>query len=249
MVVPQFQLVVVDLMSTLAGSGEVTERLVTEALASEATWAPPEEVRSVLGLPLRRAIPALFRTGTSLDDIARRADRAHDRLVCSLAAHYTQLGAVREHEGTGRAFAALRAQGLRVAIASAMPRIVTDVITSSVDWFDRGLVDTLVMAEDVSDRRPQPGMILEAMRRTQVRDARQVVKIGDTPADLAEGTLAGCGAVVGLTSGRHPRTELFLRPHTHLLDQLLSVLDVLAIAKVARRVAAHPGAAQLDRPG
>lgn len=249
MVVPHFQLVVVDLMSILAGSGEATERVFAEALASEATWAPHAEVRSVLGLPLPRALAALFHTGASLDADARRAERAHARLVRSFGEHYSNLGAVRELEGTSQALAALRTHGLRIAIVSVMPRVVTDVIMSSVDWFDRGLVDTLVTVEDVSDARPQPGLIVEAMRRTGVVDARQVIKIGDTPADLAEGTLARCGAVVGLTSGRHSRSELMRRPHTHLVDQVLSVLDVLAVARVAGRVAGYPETLRFALPG
>ncbi len=55
------------------------------------------------------------------------------------------------------------------------------------------------------------------------------MKVGATPADLAEGTIGRCGAVVGLTSGSHGRDELVLRPHTHLVDRMVSLLDVLAL--------------------
>src|SRR5262249_13771038 len=41
-----------------------------------------------------------------------------------------------------------------------------------------------------------------------------------TPADLAEGTAAQCGFVVGVTSGSHTRDELAACAHTHLVDTL-----------------------------
>jgi phosphoglycolate phosphatase-like HAD superfamily hydrolase len=135
---------------------------------------------------------------------------------------------------------------MRIAIATVMPPSVRDALASGLSWFDRGLVDTLVGAEQVDAPRPQPGMILEAMMRTGVVDAKRVIKLGDTPADLAEGTLAGCGMVVGLTRGLYSGGELLLRPHTHLIEQLPALLDLVATSFVGTRAwrggAAHGGA-------
>jgi phosphonatase-like hydrolase len=227
-----YQLVVIDLMCTLVDSEHVTTRLLADTLAATGIDTTEGELRAVLGLPLHRAIAALVHTGASLEVDAARADRTHRRLVDALRAHYSRLGSVRELEGVTEAFATLRAQGLRIAVATVMPHAVADTILASLDWFDRGLIDTVVGCEDVHAPRPQPGMIFEAMRRTGIVDAKRVVKVGATPADLAEGTLAGCGAVVGLTCGMHSRDELWLRPHTHLVDRIASLLDVLALAEV-----------------
>lgn len=73
------------------------------------------------------------------------------------------------------------------------------------------------------------------MGRTGIVDPNKVVKVGDTPADLAEGTLAGCGVVMGLTGAMHSRDELLLRPHTHLVERMSALLDVLALVEVGRR--------------
>ena len=54
-----------------------------------------------------------------------------------------------------------------------------------------------------------------------------VGKIGDTPADLGEGTQAGCGMVVGVTSGAFPRAELLKEPHTHLIEQIPELILLL----------------------
>jgi phosphonatase-like hydrolase len=230
---PQFKLVVVDLMSVVADSGDVTARLLATALSAHRVEASHDEVRSVIGLPLRRAVAALFRTGTSLDADARRVDRIHDEVAAALGAHYAQPSSIREIHGATRTLGALRAQGMRIAVATVMPSPVRDALASGLSWFDRGLVDTLVGSEQVDAPRPQPGMIVEAMMRTGVVDAKRVIKLGDTPADLAEGTLAGCGMVVGMTRGLHPHGDLVLRPHTHLIEQMPSLLDLVATSSVA----------------
>jgi len=223
-----FQLVVVDLMCTFAGSGDLTARLLAEAFAALGNELSEEAVRSVIGLPLRRAIAALSRTGASVTADAERADRVYDEVVAALVAHVAHPGAGRELEGVTRTFAELRARGLRIVVVTAMPRAVANALLVSADWFDRGLVDSVVVAEDVDAPRPQPGMVIEAMIRTAVVDPKRVLKVGDTPADLAEGTLAGCGAVVGLTCGSHSREDLRLRAHTHLIDRITSLVAVAA---------------------
>ncbi len=211
---PPFALVVVDLLSTVADSAPVSARLLARALREEGLDVADEEIRNVHGLPLRRAVSALTRTGRGLHAAAQSHDRVHASFVESLHEHYASLGAVREVEGASKVFAGLRAHGLRLAIVTNVPRRVASTILESLEWYDRGLVDT-------------------AMRRTAVVESARVMKVGQTPADLAEGTLAGCGAVVALGHGAHPAHELRLRPHTHLVDQLLAVPDLLAVSAVS----------------
>jgi phosphonatase-like hydrolase len=235
-----FQLAVVDLVCTFAGAGDLTARLLAEAFVRHGNDASYEAVRGVVGLPLRRAIAALSRTGAGVHADAERADRVHDDVVAALVAELARPGSGGEIEGVSQTFATLRARGLRIAVATVMPREVANALLISADWFDRGLVDTVVVAEDVDAPRPQPGMIIEAMARTGVVDPRRVIKVGDTPADLAEGTIGGCGVVVGLTSGIHSRDELLLRPHTHLIDRMASLVELAAPAGLAQMGSTMP---------
>ena len=56
---------------------------------------------------------------------------------------------------------------------------------------------------------------------------RRVAKVGDTPADLEEGRNAGCGLIVGVTQGTHHRRDLEVYPHTHLIDTISDIPQVL----------------------
>jgi phosphoglycolate phosphatase-like HAD superfamily hydrolase len=73
-------------------------------------------------------------------------------------------------------------------------------------------------------------MVRRAMQLTGVKDPRRVIKVGDTPSDLHEGTSAACGMVVGVTSGSHTAEELRPHPHTMLIDSVRDLPGILAVA-------------------
>jgi phosphoglycolate phosphatase-like HAD superfamily hydrolase len=58
------------------------------------------------------------------------------------------------------------------------------------------------------------------MERLGVLDVRRVMKIGDSPADLEEGTNAGCGEVIGVLSGAHSVATLGVAPHTRIIGSV-----------------------------
>ena len=63
------------------------------------------------------------------------------------------------------------------------------------------------------------------MQRVGVVDPQRVVKVGDTPSDLQEGSRAGCRWVVGVTAGTHSLAQLIDHPHTHLIPTVASLFD------------------------
>ena len=67
------------------------------------------------------------------------------------------------------------------------------------------------------------------MQLTGVRDAKSVAKVGDTISDLQEGIAAGCGWVIGVTSGAFGKNELLKGNPTHLVDQVTEIIYMLNI--------------------
>jgi histidinol phosphatase-like enzyme len=70
-------------------------------------------------------------------------------------------------------------------------------------------------------------MIQALMAQAEVADISTVAKIGDTPSDLHEGTNAGCPLVIGVTYGTHTREQLEVHPHTHLVDSVEELRNLL----------------------
>jgi phosphoglycolate phosphatase-like HAD superfamily hydrolase len=59
-----------------------------------------------------------------------------------------------------------------------------------------------------------------------------VAVVGDTVNDLVSGTRAGAGIVAGVLTGAHDRATLSSAPHTHVLDSIAELPDVLREAGV-----------------
>jgi phosphoglycolate phosphatase-like HAD superfamily hydrolase len=55
----------------------------------------------------------------------------------------------------------------------------------------------------------------------------EVAVVGDTTSDLVAGTRAGASLVVGVLSGAHTRAELASAPHTHLIDSVADLCDLV----------------------
>jgi len=142
--------------------------------------------------------------------------------------------AYREHPptpipGTLEAFAALRAAGVRVALQTGYSASVAAAILDRLGWTvgEGGTVDALVTSDQVPQSRPAPYLVFRAMEATGVTDVRRVLAAGDTPHDLAAGTNAGAGLVVGVTTGAFDRATLEAAPHTHLLDGIGGIVDLV----------------------
>jgi phosphoglycolate phosphatase-like HAD superfamily hydrolase len=80
-------------------------------------------------------------------------------------------------------------------------------------------------------------MIRRLMADLGVSDAWSVAKVGDTPADLEEGTNAGCGRVIGVTNGTHSREQLAEYPHTDLIGSVADLPAALGLSVVSARSA------------
>jgi phosphoglycolate phosphatase-like HAD superfamily hydrolase len=67
------------------------------------------------------------------------------------------------------------------------------------------------------------------MEMTNVTDARNVAKVGDTISDLQEGDAAGCGWIIGVTTGAFSKEQLQQQRHTHLIQNIEEVLEILPL--------------------
>lgn len=131
-------------------------------------------------------------------------------LIASFAEH-----GVQPIDGVEQAIAALRASGVRVALTTGFDRKVADGLLARLGW--TGKVDAVVCADEVAQGRPAPDMILRAMEKAGVSDAREVLCAGDTDNDLQAGARAGVGANLGVLSGAHDRMRLEKAPHDAIL--------------------------------
>ena len=117
--------------------------------------------------------------------------------------------------------------GIKVVTDTGFHKDVNTAIMEGLQWRERGLVDFTLDVEDTGGiGRPAPYMIFKAMALTGVQSVHEVIKIGDTPADLLSGYNAGCKGNIGVLSGANQIETLRIYPHTHIIN---SVADLPAL--------------------
>ena len=112
-------------------------------------------------------------------------------------------------------------------INTGFPRVIADTIVNRLQWKKDALIDDYIASDEVEKGRPFPFMINELMFRAGLHDPKQVLKAGDTEVDINEGRSAGCGLVIGVTTGAFTRQQLEPYRPDFILDNLLSLPEII----------------------
>ena len=124
-----------------------------------------------------------------------------------LAAAYKDLD-VQPQEGALAVFHYLRSKGIKVVLNTGYDQATAEQLIAKLGWRLGVDYDGMITASQVAASRPAPDMIDLARTQFGIADAAQVVKIGDSIIDIEEGRNAGCGLVLGITTGAHTRNQL-----------------------------------------
>jgi phosphonatase-like hydrolase len=222
------KLVVFDMAGTTVEDLGSVNRSFREALAAVGLDADPKSVDAVMGLPKPEAVRTLI-GASGRADLLPVADAIHADFVARMIAFYEHDPSVREVPGIGRVFERLRARDVSIALDTGFSREIADVILRRLGWDGAGPIAASVTSDEVPRGRPHPDMIHYLMARLGVDRPDEVAKVGDAPADLKQGTNAGCTPVIGVTWGTHTRSQLEVYPHTHIVDDLDALLLVLRL--------------------
>ena len=167
--------------------------------------------------------------GSDQPDIQAEAVRMYDRFTELMLAYYREN--VQAMPGAEETFQWCHEQGIKVATDTGFHRDINEAIMQGLDWRGRGLVDLTVDVESTGGvGRPAPYMIFHAMQQLGVTSVHEVIKIGDTPADLLSGYQAGCRGNIGVLSGANPIEVLGRYMHTHILPGVQDLPELIESA-------------------
>jgi len=221
------RLVVFDVAGTTMLDDDAVIDAMAHAFAVRRIRVDRRAVKAVMGQPKPQAILHLLEASPTglpetTSELGRQIFAAFTEFVLL---RYRTDPRIRPVPDAAEVFRRLRAAGIAVALDTGFSREVLDVVLARLGWA-RGVLDLTVASDEVEHGRPAPDLIHHAMRVAEVRDAREVAKVGDTPADIDEGRAAGCGLVVGVTYGTHSRAELE-RFGVPLIDRLTDLLPMV----------------------
>jgi phosphonatase-like hydrolase len=155
------------------------------------------------------------------------AKKVFDRYQEIMIEHYRK--EVKEVPGASDTFRWCHAHDIKVATDTGFHREITEAIMDGLGWVRDGLVDLPVDVEHIPGQigRPAPFMIYHAMTQLDIQNIHEVIKIGDTPADMLEGSNAGCRGVVGVLSGPRPVTAWGKYWHTHVIPSVADLPELI----------------------
>lgn len=224
------ELIVFDLAGTTVKDNHDVHRALQKALAKYNVLISIEDANTVMGLPKPVAIRTLMNGHNNRHEVSEElVHEIHNVFVDEMIHFYQEDPSVGEKEGVTETFRKLKESKLKVAIDTGFDRQITDSILQRLGWKDQNLIDASVTSDEVPRGRPYPDLIFKAMELTHVTDSKCVAKVGDTTSDLLEGNSAGCGWVIGVTTGAYSRTELEKEKHTHLIENVHEVLDIFSL--------------------
>ncbi|WP_062265220.1 phosphonatase-like hydrolase [Endozoicomonas arenosclerae] len=137
---------------------------------------------------------------------------------------YSEL-AVTTFEGVEELLKELRKREIKITLNTGYSYEVATKLLSKMNWQAGSQFDVLVTADDVTNGRPAPDMILLAMEKTGISASAQVLKAGDSAIDIHEGKNAHCGITVGVTTGAQTREQLLTAEPTFVFDNLADILQ------------------------
>ncbi|MFN7116462.1 MAG: HAD family hydrolase [Saprospiraceae bacterium] len=226
------QLVVFDMAGTTVQDKQVVENCFYDAAVQTGLQVTRRRLNEMHGMPKRVVIETCWAEmiGSDHPDLENRVEKTFQKFRELLETHYLT-HPVLPTEGALETFAWLRSKGIKIALTTGFYREVTNIILQRLGW-DKGLdanyrgsadsiIDLSLTPNETGKGRPHPDMILKAIEILDITDVKNVINIGDTPADLQSGRAAGCLLSLGVTNGSHTREELMLHDNDGLLDSML----------------------------
>lgn len=134
---------------------------------------------------------------------------------------------LKPQDGATEVFDELKEKGILVILNTGYNQATAIDILEKLNWKEGETFDGLVTANHVINNRPEPDMILLAMERFGITDAREVVKVGDSIIDIEEGKNAGCVLTVGITTGAHTYEQLVSANPNAVIHRLTDLLPLL----------------------
>ncbi|TCD00785.1 phosphonatase-like hydrolase [Pedobacter frigidisoli] len=124
-------------------------------------------------------------------------------------------------------FSKLKEKGILTVLNTGYDRNTACAIIDKLGWREGVEFDALVTATDVSRNRPDPDMIVFAMKRFNITDSKSVIKVGDSTIDIMEGQNAGCGMSIGITTGAHTGEQLKTSNPDMIVNDLSELMPLI----------------------
>ncbi|MDF2190636.1 phosphonatase-like hydrolase [Paraflavitalea sp. CAU 1676] len=219
------RMAIFDMAGTTVNEDNLVYKAVRQAINEKGFDFTLEEVLAEgAGKEKLQAIKSVLTLREVNDDVL--AEDIFKRFLVLLdEAYATQ--PVTEQPNATRLFHTLRQNGVLVVMNTGYDRRTAESLIKKIGWEQGVDFDALVTASDVKHNRPQPDMILLAMKQHGIEDPAETLKVGDSIIDIEEGRNARCHFSIGITTGAHTFEQLESAAPDFILHNLQELLPIV----------------------
>jgi phosphonatase-like hydrolase len=216
------KLLVCDMAGTTVNEGGIVYKTLYNTIRGYDIYIEPHEMKNWYGVNKTEVLQHFINRDIEYKNNPAILPQMLDSFKRNLKKSYFDEGAVKLiHEDLPSSFNALRKNGIKVALNTGYSVDIQDALLDALNM--REFTDGYISSESVPHGRPEPFMIQELMKRFKIVDTSQVVKVGDTVADILEGKNAKCGITIGVLTGAESKEKLLEAGADIVLD---SVMDI-----------------------
>jgi phosphonatase-like hydrolase len=235
------EMIVFDMAGTTVTDKNEVEHCFLEAVKQTGIETDLDEINAMMGWSKLTVFETLWRRqleGAPAKEIAAKIENSYNIFTEILEGHYLS-SEVLPTKGCVEIFEFVKKENIQLALTTGFYRKVTDIILQKLGWDEgldgdykgKGLINASISSDQVKSGRPAPFMVFRAMELCGISDVRKIIKIGDTPSDLAEGKNAGCKLSLGVTNGTHTESQLKQYENDGLYKDLLDFRQFLETLK------------------
>ena len=223
------ELIVFDIAgTTVKDNGEIALAFQS-ALNEYGYHVPVNKINPLMGYKKTEAIKRMLTEYESQKDkiTEEYINKIHQRFLELMIHHYSTTAEITPLPHVEEVFTLLKDKQIKIGLDTGFSKEITDIIIERLGWLKDKKVDVVISSNEVKAGRPFPYMIEEMMKRSNVKDAQKVIKVGDTEVDVFEGKNAGCLYSIGITTGAFTREELAVYEPSFIIDDLKDLLSIV----------------------
>lgn len=223
------ELIVFDIAgTTVKDSGEIAFAFQS-ALKEFGYEVPVVKINPLMGYKKTEAIKRMlseFEPAT--DKITEEyINQIHELFLKRMIDYYSTAEEITPLPNAEEVFALLKEKQIKIGLDTGFSKEITDVIIDRLGWLKDKKVDMVISSSEVKAGRPFPYMIEEMMKMAEVKDAKKVIKVGDTEVDVFEGKNVGCLYSIAVTTGAFTREELAVSGPSFIIDDLRELVSII----------------------
>lgn len=217
-------LLVSDMAGTVVDEGGIVYKTLQRVMVEDGLDVPDDAMHPWHGAKKEAVIEHFaIKQGTKPEDLEARIVKLSDNFLLAIEdSYFSENSSVRFIDPQLPAWIGnLRAAGVKVAFDTGYPARIQQGLIKKLG-FD-SMVDGYISAYQVKEGRPYPYMIHHLMEQLGIENVRRVAKVGDSVRDIEEGHNAGCGLVIGVTSGADSAEDLLAAGADVICDVITNI--------------------------